>query len=221
MRRMTSRQAGRSCRWVDSNSRDGWGRHQIRAKQVGVCMKSNVDSKHRVTLPPASSTTSDGHGAPGRSSQVPACAESLVTLTGAKTRRAGGMGSRSYSAPAPATEGATFDAVDASANEMKIDGKGKKNPINMDSRSQPSKSVVAPLVLAPPARQAQLHVAPARSTAQHSLPACPCKHRSLRSSPPVCPVPSLPVPERETVGYDVIGCAGQRQAAIVSNFGGR
>lgn len=90
----------------------------------------------------------------------------------------------------------------------------------MHSRSQPSKSVVAPLVRCPSCAASTA----ARSTCQihrPALPACPACLLALANTAlslhcslpvwPVCSVPSLPVPERETVGYDVIGCAGQRQ----------
>lgn len=98
----------------------------------------------------------------------------------------------------------------------------RKKTINMDSRSQPSKSVVAPLVRCPSCTASTA----ARNTCQIHRPAQPAclapgcllalanTALSLHCSLPVwpvCSVPSLPVPERETVGYDVIGCAGQRQ----------
>ena len=116
----------------------------------------------------------------GGSSKVPACTGALVTLAGAKPRRAGGMSSRSYSVPAPAVEGATFDALDASADEMRIDGKGEKKTQSVWTHdcSHLSQSWL-PLSVAPPARQAQLHVAPARSTAQRSLLACNLANTAL------------------------------------------
>ena len=60
--------------------------------QVGVSMNGSVHGKQRVTLPPASSATSDGHGALPGEEEAPRCPDStctLVTLACAKTRRVG------------------------------------------------------------------------------------------------------------------------------------
>lgn len=115
----------------------------------------------------------------------------------------------------------TFDAeggVDTIADVTETEWKREKT-INMHSRSQPSKSVVAPLVRCPSCAASTA----ARSTCQIHCPAQPaCLLACLPLQTPLFPSTAacqsgqsapfrLPVPERETVGYDVIGCAGQRQ----------
>lgn len=106
------------------------------------------------------------------------------------------------------------EGADANADEMKLEMEKEEKTINMDSRSQPSKSVVAPLVRCPSCAASTA----ARRTCQIHRPALPAclaclpvlaitalsLHLPSASLPVSASVPSLPVPGRETVGYDVI-----------------
>lgn len=183
-----------------------------------------------MTLPPASSTTSDGHGAPGRKLQG-ACLHLPTTgHTGGRQDQASWWHEqpqllRVCTCHRQSNICRRGEGADASADEMKLEmeKEKKRQSIWTHDRSHLSWWWL-PLSVAPPARQAQLHVAPARSTAQHcllALLAC----QSLRSPlfPSTCRLPvyqSLP-PFRLCRCLDgklwvttSSGCAGQRQAAI-------
>lgn len=116
--------------------------------------------------------------------------------------------------------------ADASADGMKLEmeKEEKRQSIWTHDRSHLSRWWL-PLSAAPPARQAQLHVAPARSTAQHCLLAC-LPVLAITALSLHLPSASLPVyqslpPFRLCRCLDgklwvttSSGCAGQRQAAI-------
>lgn len=157
---------------------------------------NGVSSKQQVTLPPASSSISDGGGAPGRKLQgacLPVCLPAtcaLVTLAGAKTTHVGGMSGRSLRTPAPAPAPGHLNAdggVVASAGEVEKETK-PKGPTFTHDRSHLRQSA-APLVRCPSLRgkhSCTSHLPdPPPSAACLS---CPCKHRSL---PPLQPASAL------------------------------
>lgn len=161
-----------------------------------------------------------------RSSKVTACLPACLNLRTGHTDGCQDQASwwheqPQLQAPAPAPARATFVAEGkgsiAGADEMRrlAIGKRKEKQINIDSRSQPSKSAVAPLVRCPSGAASTA----ARRTCQIHRPAqlaCFALAITALCAPawPVCSVPSLPVPARKTVGYDVIGCAGPATTAI-------